>query len=224
LIRDLLGIPCIGWVGMTETVALPIYSTLGLPAREMSMGLPSPEYEVQVRNAAGGDAAFGESGRLWIRGIPGLSLFHSYLHNPEATAKAFDENGWFDTGDMVTATEDGFITFNGRSGDMLRVGAENVAESEIERVVSAVPGVLEVAVVGKPDDMLDEVPVAFVEAPGVTAEADQAELAARVIAHCRTQLADFKVPREVFVVTQIPRVTLGKLDKKTLRKGLREDA
>jgi len=224
LIRDLLGIPCIGWFGMTETVALPIYSTLGLPAREMSMGLPSPEYEVQVRNAAGGDAAFGESGRLWIRGIPGLSLFHSYLHNPEATAKAFDENGWFDTGDMVTATEDGFITFNGRSGDMLRVGAENVAESEIERVVSAVPGVLEVAVVGKPDDMLDEVPVAFVEAPGVTAEADQAELAARVIAHCRTQLADFKVPREVFVVTQIPRVTLGKLDKKTLRKGLREDA
>jgi crotonobetaine/carnitine-CoA ligase len=221
LIRQLIGIPCIGWFGMTETVALPIYSTLGLPGREMSMGLPSPEYEVQVRNAAGDDAAFGESGRLWIRGVPGISLFHSYLDNPDATARAFDEQGWFDTGDMVTATDDGFITFNGRSGDMLRVGAENVAESEIERVVSTVPGVLEVAVVGKPDDMLDEVPVAFVEAPGVETDAARSALAEQIIDLCSQQLADFKVPREVFVLTQIPRVTLGKLDKKTLRRQLR---
>jgi crotonobetaine/carnitine-CoA ligase len=221
LIRQLLGIPCIGWFGMTETVALPIYSTLNLPGREMSMGLPSPEYEVQVRAPDGTDADWGESGRLWIRGIPGLSLFHSYLHNPEATAKAFDENGWFDTGDMVTATEDGFITFNGRSGDMLRVGAETVAESEIERVVGAVPGVLEVAVVGKPDAMLDEVPVAFVELSG---PADTAELIDRILARCKEQLADFKVPREVFILEQIPRVTLGKLDKKTLRRQLRDQA
>ena len=186
------------------------------------MGLPSPEYEVQVRGEDGLDAPCGQSGRLWIRGIPGISMFHSYLDNPEATTKAFDGQGWFDTGDMVTATEDGFITFNGRSGDMLRVGAENVAESEIERVVSAVPGVLEVAVVGKPDDMLDEVPVAFVESPGADTPEAIAVLVERIIEQCREQLADFKVPREVFVVEQIPRVTLGKLDKKTLRQRLRE--
>jgi len=222
IIRQLLGIPCIGWFGMTETIGLPIYSTLGLPGREMSMGLPSPEYEVQVRGEDGMDAPFGQSGRLWIRGIPGISMFHSYLDNPEATAAAFDKDGWFDTGDMVTATEDGFITFNGRSGDMLRVGAENVAESEIERVVSTVPGVLEVAVVGRPDDMLDEVPVAFVESPGASTPEAITALADRIIEQCREQLADFKVPREVFVVEQIPRVTLGKLDKKTLRRRLRE--
>ena len=222
IIRQLLGIRCIGWFGMTETIGLPIYSTLALPGREMSMGLPSPEYEVQVRGEDGLDAPFGQSGRLWIRGIPGISMFHSYLDNPGATAAAFDQHGWFDTGDMVTATEDGFITFNGRSGDMLRVGAENVAESEIERVVSAVPGVLEVAVVGKPDDMLDEVPVAFVESPGASTPEAMAALAERIIKQCREQLADFKVPREVFVVEQIPRVTLGKLDKKTLRQRLRE--
>lgn len=221
LIRQLLGIPSIGWFGMTETVALPIYSTLGLPGREMSMGLPSPEYEVQVRGEDGKDAPFGESGRLWLRGIPGISMFHSYLHNAEATAKAYDEVGWFDTGDLVTATADGFITFDGRSGDMLRVGAENVAESEIERVVSTVPGVLEVAVVGKPDDMLDEVPVVYIEAPGATDEASREQLSAQVIAHCSEQLADFKVPREVLVVNQIPRVTLGKLNKKLLRAQLR---
>jgi len=223
IIRQLLGIPCIGWFGMTETVALPIYSNLSLPGREMSMGMPSPEYEIQVRDEQGGAAAFGTSGRLWIRGIPGISLFHSYLHNPEATDGAFDDKGWFDTGDMVTATEDGFITFNGRSGDMLRVGAENVAESEIERVVSTVPGVLEVAVVGQPHDMLDEVPVAFVEAPGIDSDSAQEDLAQKIIAHCAEQLADFKVPREVFVVDQIPRVTLGKLNKKLLRQQLRGD-
>ncbi|MEE4660503.1 MAG: AMP-binding protein [Halieaceae bacterium] len=220
IVRSLTGIPCIGWFGMTETVALPIYSVLGLPGREMSMGQPSPEYEVQVRGADGAEAAWGESGRLWIRGIPGLSLFHSYLHNPDATANAFDDQGWFDTGDMVTATEDGFITYDGRSGDMLRVGAENVAESEIERVVGAVPGVLEVAVVGRPDPMLDEVPVAFVEAPGVVTEEARTELAGKIIDHCRNMLADFKVPRDVTVLDHIPRVTLGKLDKKTLRAQL----
>ena len=224
IIRQLFGIPCIGWFGMTETVTLPIYSHLGLPGREMSMGQVSPEYEVEVRNPEGGDSEFGESGRLFIRGIPGLSLFHSYLHNPEATEKAYDSRGWFDTGDMVTATEDGFITFNGRSGDMLRVGAENVAESEIERVVATVPGVLEVAVVGRPDEMLDEVPVAFIEAPGATDDSARQLLSEQVIARCREQLADFKVPREVIILEQIPRVTLGKLNKKLLRRQLAEDA
>ena len=209
---------------MTETVALPIYSQLNVPGREMSMGQASTEYEVAVRGANGQDAAFGESGRLWIRGIPGLTLFHSYLNNPEATAASYDEQGWFDTGDMVTATADGFITFNGRSGDMLRVGAENVAESEIERVVATVPGVLEVAVVGRPDDMLDEVPVAFIEAPGVTDDTARAVLSDQVLEQCRQQLADFKVPRAVFVVDQIPRVTLGKLNKKLLRQQLAEQA
>ncbi len=220
IVRELTGIPCIGWFGMTETVALPIYSALGLPAREMSMGLPSPEYAIQVRDEEGNDAAYGQSGRLWIRGVPGLSLFHSYLHNPEATAKAFDEDGWFDTGDMVTASEDGFITYDGRSGDMLRVGAENVAESEIERVIATVPGILEVAVVGRPDDMLDEVPVAYVEAPGVEADDARAALAQQVIERCEEMLASFKVPRAVTVMEHIPRVTLGKLDKKTLRAQL----
>jgi len=90
-------------------------------------------------------------------------------------------------------------------------------------VVSTVPGVLEVAVVGQPHDMLDEVPVAFVEAPGIDSDSAQEDLAQKIIAHCAEQLADFKVPREVFVVDQIPRVTLGKLNKKLLRQQLRGD-
>ena len=181
------------------------------------MGLPSPEYEVQVRGEDGGDAAFGESGRLWLRGIPGISMFHSYLDNPDATAAAFDEQGWFDTGDMVTATADGFITFNGRSGDILRVGAENVAESEIERVVAPCRACSKsrwsagrMTCWTRSRSRLSKRRALLRGSQGGACQPDNRP--------SREQLADFKVPREVFVVEQIPRVTLGKLDKKTLRK------
>lgn len=215
LIMEAFGIPCIGWFGMTETVGLPLITLPDLPGREMSMGTVAPGYEVDVRREDGSPTDFGESGMLWLRGIAGLSLFAEYLHNPEATAAAFDPNGWFQTGDRVTAFDDGHIRFDGRERDMLRVGAENVAEAEIERVLMSAGGIVEVAVVGKADPMLDEVPVAFVIPidPGT----DPTE---RLLATCREKLADFKIPREIHVIADFPRVTLGKIDKKLLRATL----
>lgn len=219
IVLDALGVPCIGWFGMTETISLPIISNPGLPGREMSMGLPAPGYDIEVRREDGTHVAFGESGRLFIRGIPGLSLFQEYLNNEEATAAAFDENGWFDTGDLVTPFEDGHIAFDGRDKDMLRIGAENVSESEIERVIAAVPGVMEVAVVGKPDPMLDEVAVAFVIPMGPSDGLED-----RIMAACTDTLADFKVPRDIILVDVLPRVTLEKVDKKELRRRLKDAA
>lgn len=207
------GIPFLGWFGMTETIALPLVSMNGLPGREMSMGTTAPEYEIEVRREDGSHVGFGESGLMWIRGIQGLSLFHEYLNNPEATASAFDANGWFLTGDRVTPYDDGHIRFDGRERDMLRIGAENVAESEIERVVMGAGGVIECAVVGKPHPMLDEVAVAFVLTIG-----PQPGITERITAACRAKLADFKVPREIHIVDELPRVTLGKVDKKELRR------
>lgn len=215
LVTQLFGLPCIGWFGMTETVGLPIVSYPGLPGREMAMGLPAPGYEVSVRRDDGAEAPFGESGRLWVRGVPGLSMFLEYLHAPEATAAAFDADGWFDTGDLVTAFDDGQIRFDGREKDMLRIGAENVGAAEIERAVMSAGGVIEAAVVGRPDPMLDEVPVAYVIPIGPTDG-----LEARIRRACETQLADFKRPREIVIVPELPRVTLGKIDKKLLRARL----
>jgi crotonobetaine/carnitine-CoA ligase len=147
-----------------------------------------------------------------------VSLFLGYLNNPEATREAYDEQGWFCTGDQVRPNADGTITFVGRDTETMRVGAENVAESEVERVVGAVQGVLEVAVVGRPDQMLGQVPVAFVRTiqpiPGI----EQA-----IIDACGAKLADFKVPREVRVIDDFPRVTIGKIDKKPLRKQLADE-
>ena len=160
----------------------------------------------------------GESGRLLIRGIRGISLFAGYLDDAEATAAAFDEDGWFDTGDIATPFEDGYVRFEGRAKDMLRIGGENVAAAEIERAIASLPQVAEVAVVAAPHVMLEEVPVAFVIARNGCRLS-----AADVMDHCRWLLADFKVPRRVVFVTDLPRSTTDKVAKAELRRRLSED-
>jgi crotonobetaine/carnitine-CoA ligase len=113
------------------------------------------------------------------------------------------------------------MIFADRAKDMLRVGAANVAASEVERVVLGVPGVHEVAVVGGPDPMLDEVPIAFV----VGANPDSlAILESQILAACRSKLADFKVPRKIHFVEDLPRATLGKVAKEQLRAQLRRSS
>ncbi|CAG9168764.1 Crotonobetaine/carnitine--CoA ligase [Cupriavidus laharis] len=210
------GVKTIGWWGMTETIS---HGTVGSPHRAnapMSMGRPSPGYEIHVLDAAGRPVAPGETGDLHVRGQRGVSLFLEYFNDPAATAAAFREDGLFITGDRVRLGDDGALYFADRAKDMLKVGGENVAASEIERVIALVPGVAEAAVVAKKHPMLDEVPVAFV-IPGQGAGED---LAARILAACTAQLADFKRPHEVRLVDSLPRATLEKVAKARLRDML----
>ncbi len=217
VVMEKFGIPCIGWFGMTETVSLPLCSTWNLPGTIGSMGSVVPGYEIDVRRDDGSSVAIGETGILWIKGVRGISLFQDYLNNPEAMREAFDDRGWFKTGDRVIPHADGSITFDGRARDMLRVGDENVAESEIEHVLLGTGLVAEVAVVAKPHRMLDEVPVAF-----VTPVTDTKDLVPALLAACRAKLAKFKVPDEIIVVTDLPRLIIGKIDKQTLRRQMAE--
>lgn len=218
ILAQQLGIPTIGWWGMTETISHAIVGDLHVPNTPMTIGRAAPEYGVTILGEDGRPVEPGETGDLRILGIPGLSLFAEYLHNETATREAFDEEGWFITGDRVTLHEDGSISFADRSKDMLKIGAENVAASEIERVAAMVPGVAEVAVVAKPHPMLDEVPVAFVIPSGDTPDLPQAVLDA-----CRAKLADFKVPHEVRIVSELPRATLEKVAKQKLRDLLKAE-
>ena len=212
----------IGWWGMTETITHGIVSCRHWPSPSLAIGRPAPEYgiaivdddEIPVAEARAIEP--GGSGQLLLRGIRGLSLFQEYLGNAAATAGSFTADGWFRTGDRVNLLEDGSIRFGDRSKDMLKVGGENVAASEIERVIAAVPGVHECAVVARKHAMLDEVPVAFV-LPAAHAPADLAE---RVMAACATQLADFKRPHELRLVSDFPRSTLEKIAKAQLRAQL----
>lgn len=209
------GIRTTGWYGMTETVSACITSEQGFTGPEGAMGRLRPEYQISIRRDDGREAGPGEIGRLFVRGIPGLSLFYEYLHDPDATAEAFDAGGWFDTGDEISMAPGGELFFAGRAKDMLKVGGENVAALEIETVIAAVPGVVECAVVGKPDPMRDEVPVAF-----VVAAAPGSDLEAAIIETCEAKLSAFKRPREVRFIDAMPTGLLGKILKRDLRDML----
>lgn len=217
LLDEKCGVETVNWWGMTETVSHGIISDGRHMALPGSIGRAAPEYEIAVRHPDGRPVAPGESGDLYIRGIRGISLFAEYWNNPQATADAFDTEGWMATGDLIRLNDDGSFTFMDRAKDMLKVGAENVAASEIERVVQQVVGVTEVAVVGRPDASLDEVPVVFIVDPSPAEN-----LAEKILAECANQLADFKVPREVFFVRVLPHSTLNKVNKVELRRVLQD--
>jgi crotonobetaine/carnitine-CoA ligase len=207
---------------MTETISHGILSCRHWPSPSLAIGRPAPEYGIAIvdddeRPVAEARATLpGGSGQLLVRGVRGLSLFAEYLGNAAATAASYTADGWFRTGDRVDLLDDGSIRFGDRTKDMLKVGGENVAASEIERVIAAVPGVGECAVVARRHRMLDEVPVAFV----LPAAAAPADLAERVAAACSVRLADFKRPHEVRLVDALPRSTLEKIAKAELRRRL----
>jgi crotonobetaine/carnitine-CoA ligase len=211
----MLGIDVYAAYGMTETV---IHATSGKPFEhlpERSMGRITPGYEFAVVDQETGTlCAEGETGELWLRGTRGIQLFLEYYDNDEANAKAFVDD-WFKTGDMVVLGTGGNVFYRERDKDLLKVGGENVSAREVEEVITTVPGVAQVAVVGKHDDFLDQVVVAFVVlAPDV----DEVALASHVIETCRMRLADFKVPRAVYAVDGFPLGTLDKLLKNKLRQ------
>ena len=213
------GIRIIGWWGMTETITHGIIGEVDQPNTPMAIGRTAAEYGIRITRDDGSPVEVGETGNLTILGTPGLTLFKEYLHNEAATRDSFDDNGFFITGDRVTLLERGYIKFGDRSKDMLKVGGENVAASEIEQVVITVPGVREAAVVAKKHPMLDEVPVVFI-IPQAGVAACPPTLHDNVMAACKNGLADFKVPREIHFVDDMPRSTLEKVAKAELRKLL----
>jgi crotonobetaine/carnitine-CoA ligase len=209
------GVKIIGWWGMTETITHGIVGEVDQPNTPMAIGRAAAEYEIRISDDDGTATEVGGTGNLAIKGVPGLSLFKEYLHNETATRESFDEFGYFLTGDRVTLLEGGAIKFGDRAKDMLKVGGENVAASEI----AVIPGVREAAVVGKKHPMLDEVPVVFIIPQSGVADLLEG-LHDNVMAACRSALADFKVPREIRFVDEMPRSTLEKVAKAELRKML----
>lgn len=213
------GIRTTGWFGMTETVSHPVVSESAHPDPDGAMGRPAPEYAVAVVDDDGHPVLPGTVGELWVRGTAGLSLFAGYYRNDDATREAFTPTGWFRTGDRVRQDHAGRFWYVERAKDMLKVGGENVAAAEVERVVSSVDGVREVAVVAAPDRMLGDVPVAFV-IPGTQIE--PAGLLSDIESTCARMLSDFKRPRQIHLVEDLPRSTLNKIAKARLRAWLAE--
>lgn len=217
-IEEKLGIHTFGWWAMTETVSQGISGSPGNAGPATCIGRPSSSYDISIRRPDGSEIGPGERGRLYVRGVRGVSLFKEYYRNPEATAEAFDDEGWFDTGDLIAMDESGDLYFSDRDKDMVKVGGENVSASEIEVILNQSGHISESAVVAQNHYMLDQVPVAFV-IPNADAPDELAEI---LLTKCRTDLADFKVPYAIHVVDELPRGTLEKIDKKELRARLPE--
>jgi crotonobetaine/carnitine-CoA ligase len=216
------GVQTLALWGMTETASSCIVTDPDHPGPAGTMGRPSPLYDVEVRKPDDSMAGPGEEGLLYIRGERGVSLFKEYYQNPEKTEQAFDATGALDTGDVVRIDEDGWMFFVTRDKDMLRVGGENVAALEIETAIAETGLTMENAVVAQKHYMLGEVPAAFITLSDEGKAVDKKELVDRILAHCREQLADFKVPRSVHIVDDFPRSTLDRIAKNKLRDRLPE--
>lgn len=220
LVIDRFGIQPISWYGMTETLTQAIVSSPHIPTPSGAIGRPAPEYQIHILDADGRRVEEGGTGGLRIAGVPGVSLFKEYLNDPEATANAYDDAGLFDTGDQIAVLEGGWLKFADRKKDMIKTAGENVASSEVEAVILAIPGVAECAVVARPDDMRGEVPVAFVSVSGGLATMSEADISTLVVSACADKLASFKVPRSVYLVSDFPRANLNKIAKAKLREQL----
>ncbi|MEM1142790.1 MAG: AMP-binding protein [Pseudomonadota bacterium] len=219
-IEEQFNVSTIGLWGMTETLTHGTIADMDHLGPELTIGRVARGYEIQLRRSDGSPTEAGEAGHLFIRGVRGVSLFKEYYRDVGANAAAFDDDGWFDTGDLIRPDESGWLYFTDRDKDMLKVGVENDAASEIESVIMMTGLVEECAVVGQAHYMLDEVPVAFV-IPGPEAESmAPQQVKERLLTYCRKKLPDFKVIRDVHVVDELPRSTLEKIAKNVLRERL----
>ncbi len=212
-VEERFDIRCLSAWGMTEVVTNVLAGDLDVPGTPGTIGRVTPEYEVRVVPVADARDDPNE-GELRVAGTRGLSLFAGYHNNPEATAEGFDDDGYWCTGDLVRRLPSGEIQFVSRIKDMLCVAGENVAAAEIEWVLMEHPAVRGAAVVGHPDPMRGELPVGFV----VAAPDDATALGDELIERCRGRLADFKVPRRVHVIDEMPESLIGKTSKKILRE------
>lgn len=183
----------------------------GHPERLLSAGRPIPEVEVRIVDpGTGEEVAGGEHGEIWLR-TP--QLMKGFLNKPEETARVLTEDGWFRTGDMGHVDADGYVFVSDRLKDMIITGGENVYSPEVERVLSEHPAVLEVAVIGVPDERWGEAVKAVVALrEGASATGEE------LIAFARERLAHFKCPKSVDVLAALPRNPTGKILKRDLRR------
>ncbi|MEV0388103.1 AMP-binding protein [Nonomuraea sp. NPDC050643] len=179
--------------------------------RPGSAGRPVPEYEVAIRGEDGRRLPAGEVGQITVRPAAESMIFSGYAGDDAATADVL-RDGWFTTGDRGRLDEDGFLYFAGRRADVIRRRGENIASWEVEQVVAAMPGVLEVAAVGVASELTEEeVLVAVTAAPGATVRASE------VHAWCAGRLPRHAVPRYVRVLDDLPRNAATKVVKGELR-------
>ena len=203
-------VPVLQVYGSTETCPIAVYTRLGGDlSRAGSTGLAGLCCEATIIGGDGNAVAPGVAGEIVVRGP---NVLTEYWGNVDATRKAL-QDGWYRTGDIGRRDTRGYFWVLERKNNLIISGGENIYPAEVERVLIAHPDVVECGVIGRPDPRWDEVPVAFViKRQGASLDADSLKL------HLQTQLARFKLPREIIFVDDLPRTALGKVQHHLLRQ------
>ena len=209
--EDRYGVRILEGYGQSEGTVVTTANPLTGLRKPGTVGLPLPGQEVRVVGTHDEPLPPGQVGEVTVRGP---NVMRGYLGKPKETAETL-RGGWLHTGDLGRFDEDGYLVLVDRLKDMIIRGGENIYPKEIEDALHTHPSVLEAAVVGRPDPLFGEEPVAFVVLrPGLTVEPDE------LIEHCQSVLAKFKVPRAVFIETNLPQTSIGKIAKPVLRERI----
>jgi len=215
--RERTGQPILERYGMSETLMLtsnPCGEDPRYPGRTErrggTVGFPLPGVHLRVMQDDGSAVAPGDIGGIQVRGP---NVFKGYWRMTEKTAEEFTADGYFKTGDVGRVDEQGYVSIVGRSKDLIISGGYNVYPAEIEGTINDLPGIAESAVIGVPHPDFGEVGLAVLIAkPGASVDPEQ------VIRALKSQLANFKIPKRCFVVSELPRNTMGKVQKNLLRE------
>jgi len=204
--------------GMTETAANTTFTSPDADLIELSetIGRPSPHMPCRIINSEGQECSIGEHGELQFKG---KYLLLEYLNRPDATKDVYTDDGWLHTGDLGYWREEGSISLVGRMSEMFKSGGYNIYPREIENCLENHPAVEMAAVVGVPDERFQEVGAAFVittagNVPDETALRD----------YCAANLANYKIPKTITFVKELPTLPVGKVDKVALKKQALESS
>lgn len=205
--RDVTGTPIVEGYGLTESSPVLTFNPLGGLQKDGTIGIPVPSTEIRCVDDEGNDTAVGVPGELIARGP---QIMKGYWQRDDETALTL-EGGWLRTGDIAQMDSDGYFTIVDRKKDMILVSGFNVYPNEVEEQIGAIKGVLEVGVIGVPDESSGEKVRAFVVTtlPALSAES--------IIAHCREHLSAYKVPQKIVFVDELPKSPIGKILRRELR-------
>ena len=216
--KERTGLVILDGIGSTEALHIFISNRPGDVCPGAS-GRVVPGYQARIVSDAGNEVAVNDPGRLHVKGE---STAAYYWNNPEKTAATMLGDDWLDTGDTYVRDEQGYYHYCGRSDDMLKVGGIWCSPIEIEAQLVSHPKVLEVAVIGAPDETRLIKPEAYVVLRDAAAGSDA--LANELMLHCKSRLAPYKFPRKIHVVAELPKTATGKIQRVRLRQLTDEPA
>jgi long-chain acyl-CoA synthetase len=208
--HQVTGVPLLEAYGLTETSPCAIVNPITLKEYNGTVGLPVSSTDICILNDEGHEVSIGEPGELAIKGP---QVMRGYWNNPRETERVFTNHGWLLTGDIAAVDEKGFVRILERKKDMILVSGFNVYPNEVEDALVTIPGVVEAAVVGVPDENSGEA----VKALLVKDDPDLTEN--EVLKFCRTMLTGYKIPKYIEFRKELPKTNVGKILRRALRNG-----